>query len=129
MTKAFVCRCEDVPFLEVVEAIEHGFDDLESLRRYTAVGTGPCQGKACLAECARLLADKVGAAEGDLGLWTMRPPLVPIPLGLLAALPDDIVAQVVDSTEAGPPRSIPKASPEPKTPKGREARIRKGGRL
>ena len=55
MAKVLVCRCEDVTLHELEDAVARGHDDIESLKRYTGFGTGWCQGKGCVALCARLL--------------------------------------------------------------------------
>lgn len=99
MSRSFLCRCEDVDVDEVKEAIHEGHGDLESLRRFTAIGTGPCQGKACIAETIRLLADHHGVPEAEIGQMTLRPPYAPIPLGLLAALPPDALEDLLDDEE------------------------------
>jgi len=83
MGKAFACRCEDVTLHDLYDAIERGYTDLESLKRYTGFGTGWCQGKWCVALCARLLVERGGSAALPI---TPRPPLHPIALGDLAAL-------------------------------------------
>lgn len=85
MAKILVCRCEDVTLHELEDAIERGHDDIESLKRYTGFGTGWCQGKSCVALCARLLTEKGGAAGLPI---TPRPPFHPISLGDLAGLAD-----------------------------------------
>lgn len=85
MGKTLVCRCEDVTLHELEDAIARGHDDLESLKRYTGFGTGWCQGKSCVALCARLLTERGGAAELPI---TPRPPYHPLPLRELAALAD-----------------------------------------
>ena len=85
--KAMVCRCEDVTLDEVEEAIGKGQRDLESVKRYTGLGTGWCQGKQCVVACARILAAKTGT-QPELPI-TARPPLHPIPLGALASLAGD----------------------------------------
>lgn len=84
--KAFVCRCEDVTERELVHAIELGHRDIESLKRYTGFGTGWCQGKWCLALCARLLAERGG--DPGTGI-TPRPPVHPTPIAVLAGLDPD----------------------------------------
>ena len=84
--KILVCRCEDVTLHELDEAIERGHDDIESLKRYTGFGTGWCQGKACLALCAARLAEKRGSVGAP---FTARPPYHPVPLAVLAALPEE----------------------------------------
>ena len=83
MAKALVCRCEDVTLHELLDAIARGHDDLESLKRYTGFGTGWCQGKSCVALCARLLTERGGSARMPI---TPRPPYHPLPLADLAAL-------------------------------------------
>jgi len=111
--RTYVCRCEDIDRAELDEAIAEGYDDLESLRRFTALGTGPCQGKACLAECIRHLAGHHGVPEDDIGLMTLRPPVVPIPMGHLAALSDDMVAALLGGAEGEAARRLHVALDDP----------------
>ncbi len=84
MSKELFCRCEDVTLDEIEAAFGQGHTDLESLKRYTGFGTGWCQGKQCVALCARFLVARTGAAP-PLPI-TPRPPLHPVPLGMLAGL-------------------------------------------
>jgi len=83
VSKTLVCRCEDVTLHELEEAVERGHDDIESLKRYTGFGTGWCQGKSCVALCARLLAER--GSEVALP-FTPRPPIHPMRLADLAGL-------------------------------------------
>ncbi|MBK6463357.1 MAG: (2Fe-2S)-binding protein [Myxococcales bacterium] len=83
MAKAFVCRCEDVTVHELDDAIARGYTDIESLKRYTGFGTGYCQGKACVALCARRL---VEAGHSAALPFTPRPPFHPLRLAALAGL-------------------------------------------
>ena len=78
-----VCRCEDVTLRDLEDAISRGHDDLESLKRYTGFGTGWCQGKQCVALCARLLVERGGSAALPI---TPRPPIRPLALADLAGL-------------------------------------------
>jgi len=96
--KIMVCRCEDVTLHELESAITRGYDDLESLKRYTGFGTGWCQGKSCVALCARLLVERGGTADRPI---TPRPPYHPVALGELAGLAD--IADE-DATAGKPPR-------------------------
>lgn len=84
--KILACRCEDVTLHELDEAIARGHDDIESLKRYTGFGTGWCQGKACLALCARRLAEKQHSVVAP---FTARPPFHPVSLAVLAELPEE----------------------------------------
>jgi NAD(P)H-nitrite reductase large subunit len=98
VSKVVVCRCEDVTLRDLEDAIVRGYDDVESLKRYTGFGTGWCQGKGCMALCAALLVERGGSAAAP---FTARPPVHPIAFGKLAVL-----AEVADADErAGrPPR-------------------------
>lgn len=79
-----VCTCEDVNDVELRDAISRGCRDLESLKRYTGFGTGPCQGKTCVTLARRLLSEETGEPATTLGAITFRPPTQPIPLRFLA---------------------------------------------
>ncbi len=85
MAKAFACRCEDVTMHELEDAIARGHTDIESLKRYTGFATGWCQGKHCVALCARELVARGGTALLPI---TPRPPLHPLRLADLAGLAD-----------------------------------------
>jgi sarcosine oxidase subunit beta len=60
-----------------------GMRDIESLKRYHAIGTGPCQGKTCLANLARLLREE-GVAVEEIKPMVSRTPLAWTPLGAFA---------------------------------------------
>jgi NAD(P)H-nitrite reductase large subunit len=81
--KTIVCRCEDVTLHDLEDAVRRGHADIESLKRYTGFGTGWCQGKGCVALCARLLVERGGSAARPI---TPRPPVHPIELAALAGL-------------------------------------------
>ena len=83
--KVILCRCEDVTLADVQQAVKLGRADLEEVKRYTGFGTGPCQGKECLREVARAVAEASGTRPSALAPFTARPPLVPTELGVLAA--------------------------------------------
>ena len=90
--KVILCRCEDVTLADVLHAVKLGRGDLEEVKRYTGFGTGPCQGKECLREVARVVAEAAGSDPAALGPFTARPPLVPVELGVLAAARRSLVA-------------------------------------
>lgn len=87
--KCMVCTCEDVNLVELQEAIAAGLRDLESLKRYTGFGTGPCQGKTCVTIARRMLAEATGEDPATLGAITYRPPVQPVPLRFLAGAEED----------------------------------------
>jgi len=84
MKRSIVCRCEDISEEDVVQAIDEGYIDIEELRKKLRIGMGPCQGRVCIQLVARILEKKTGKKVSTIPLPTVRPPLVPVPLGTLA---------------------------------------------
>ena len=83
-SKEFVCFCEDVTAKDIAQAVDEGFEDVQTLKRYTTVTMGPCQGKMCLSPLVALAAARTGQGLDRLGLTTSRPPGRPVTLGALA---------------------------------------------
>ena len=82
--RAFLCRCEDVTLAEIDHAIARGLRTIEELKRYTGLGTGPCQGRECSAGLARLLVARGLADPATVQPVTARPPAEPVTFGALA---------------------------------------------
>jgi sarcosine oxidase subunit beta len=99
--KVVVCRCEDVTLKDVHHSIELGYYDIEEVKRYTGFGTGPCQGKECLAVIARIIAERTGAPPATVPPFTSRPPLAPTPLRFFARLGEAGPAPEPDRGEEG----------------------------
>jgi len=88
MSKKILCHCEDIEIDELYSAIRQGYGDLETLKRYTGIGTGKCQGKCCFLQTLRLLEglvkespDAPSGLTGDPGnirIPTLRPPVLPM---------------------------------------------------
>jgi len=87
--KVVLCRCEDVTRSDLEHAVALGYTDVEEIKRYTGFGTGPCQGKECLAVIALELARQTGQDPATLAPFTARSPLCPTPLHVLAGLEPD----------------------------------------
>jgi bacterioferritin-associated ferredoxin len=83
--KTFLCRCEDITMDECAQAIQDGYACFEDLKRYLGVGTGPCQGKSCVQESMRLVAERLGVPLDQVDVMTFRPPVRPVPFATLAA--------------------------------------------
>lgn len=82
--RRIVCPCEDITEEEVLDAVERGYATIEAVKRANGVATGLCQGRVCLLPLQRLLSERTGASLEKIGTITHRPPVTPIPLGLLA---------------------------------------------
>ena len=82
--KQFVCLCEDITATDVTDAIGEGFDDIQTLKRYSTVTMGPCQGKMCLKSFVGICAQRTGRGIDETGVTTSRPPVQPVSLAALA---------------------------------------------
>lgn len=83
--RVILCLCRDVTAGDVRRAVEAGYDDVETLKRFTGAFTGPCQGKTCEEAVRLLLAALTGRDPADVPAPAARPPLSPVRLGTLAA--------------------------------------------
>ena len=79
-----ICKCMDVTRGELRCSVAEGFDAVETLKRYTSMGMGPCQGKQCYEAVARLAAQDTGMPAVEAMPTTMRPPFSPVSFGVLA---------------------------------------------
>lgn len=83
-SKNFVCFCEDVTEKDLHQGVEEGYDEIETLKRYSTVSMGPCQGRMCSRNSAEICGLATGKDSGAVGTTTARPPIAPVPLGALA---------------------------------------------
>ena len=79
-----VCRCEEVEIEEIREWIARGYDTFDELKRELRVGMGPCQGRGCRDIIMREIARATGKSVAEVDPGTIRPPVEPIKIGLLA---------------------------------------------
>jgi len=79
-SRVIICKCENVSLKDLMEAIEKGYRDLESLKRYLRIGMGPCQGLYCLPLVARELMRATGKNFEEIFMPRNRPPVAPIQL-------------------------------------------------
>jgi NADPH-dependent 2,4-dienoyl-CoA reductase/sulfur reductase-like enzyme len=85
-----LCRCEEVTYGEVRQALDNGADDLHQVKLYTRAGMGYCQGRFCSVLIAPLIAQATGRTLAEVRPFTVRPPIQPIPINVLAAGPQSI---------------------------------------
>lgn len=80
-----LCRCEEVTRAKVYEAIREGARDLHQVKLHTRSGMGYCQSRFCSVLIAPIIAEKTGQPLSDILPFTVRPPIQPIPLRVLAS--------------------------------------------
>lgn len=78
-----VCRCEEITEDEIRQVIHRGYTSLEEIKRILRCGMGHCQGRSCLVPIARILSQETGVPASQMKFPRPRPPLKPLPLGLL----------------------------------------------
>jgi NAD(P)H-nitrite reductase large subunit len=79
-----VCRCEEVTYEEVEEAIGLGLETVNEVKRATRAGFGLCQGRTCSRLIQNILVSKTGLSHSEIKPGTSRPPVRPIPVRVLA---------------------------------------------
>lgn len=63
-----ICRCEQVTEAEIIDALNRGIDvrSLDSIKRRTRAGMGPCQGNFCSQRVAEVIAEVKGISVEDV---------------------------------------------------------------
>src|SRR5579871_2776482 len=82
--RSFVCFCSDVSTVDLRDGISEGFEQIETLKRYTTLTMGPCQGKMCQLAGIGIYAHETGRTMAETGVTTGRPPNPSVSLGALA---------------------------------------------
>jgi hypothetical protein len=78
-----ICRCEETTAEDILGAIQRKHLNLNSIKKRTRLGMGPCQGKTCETIAAELCL-RAGVPPADLGSLNIRPPITPVPMSLMA---------------------------------------------
>ena len=76
------CACRGISVDAAYRAIGAGWETVDAVKRATRIGFGPCQGRRCVPWLAARLELSV---QDPLAQITPRPPLVPVPISILAA--------------------------------------------
>jgi len=82
-----VCRCEEVTAQQIVDTVELGCPGPNQMKSFLRCGMGPCQGRLCGLTVTELMADARGVSPQEVGYYRLRPPVKPITVAELAALP------------------------------------------
>lgn len=82
--KAFVDLQNDVAADDIVLAAREGYQSIEHVKRYTALGFGTDQGKLGNINGMAILADALGQTIAETGTTTFRPNYTPVTFGAIA---------------------------------------------
>ena len=80
------CACRGISVDTAYRTIAAGWETSDAVKRATRIGFGPCQGRRCIPWLAARL--ELDTAD-PLAQITPRPPLVPVPISVLAAFAPD----------------------------------------
>lgn len=79
------CACRGISVDAAYRTVGAGWESVDAVKRATRIGFGPCQGRRCVPWLAGVLELDL---DDPLAQITPRPPLVPVPISLLAAFAD-----------------------------------------
>jgi hypothetical protein len=84
-----ICRCEEVSFGQIEEALGEDMELIGAVKRRTRVGMGRCQGRYCAPVLDALLAERFGRSRDEFTGFAPRVPVKPVAIEDLARLGQD----------------------------------------
>jgi hypothetical protein len=72
---------------EIIDTVARGCPGPNQMKAFLRCGMGPCQGRLCGLTVTELMAEARGVSPQQVGYYRLRPPVKPITVGELAALP------------------------------------------
>ncbi len=85
--ETLVCRCEEVTAGMIRQAVSDGVTGPNQMKSFLRCGMGPCQSRQCGLTLTEMIADERGLPPAQIGGLRLRPPVKPVTLAELAALP------------------------------------------
>lgn len=86
--ETIICRCEEVTAGQIRDAAKRlGVTGPNQMKAFLRCGMGPCQGRLCGPTVVELIAETRGTTPAETGYYRLRPPIKPVTLAELAALP------------------------------------------
>lgn len=82
--ETLICRCEEVSFGEIEDALAEGLTMIGAVKRQTRVGMGRCQGRYCGPVLETLMAARFGHDRDEYSGFAPRVPVRPVRIGDLA---------------------------------------------
>lgn len=69
-----ICRCEEITYGEIIQAIKDGATTVDGIKRMTRAGKGLCQGRTCRMLVNQILSKELGKQAKGEDMPTCRPP-------------------------------------------------------
>ena len=93
--EVLICRCQEVSEKELRQAIDDGCRTLKGIKNRTEAMMGLCQGKTC----RRLIEKMLAEANAEPQTPSLRPPVRPLSLEVLADAGTEILRQAAKENE------------------------------
>ena len=81
-----VCRCEEISAGRLRDNLGQSPSHIGTLKRWTRVGMGRCQGRFCAPVVARMLSERLDRPVEDLSFFAPRVPIRPVSLSCIVAV-------------------------------------------
>lgn len=81
-----LCRCENVTAGSIRQAVRDGASGPNQVKFLRRAGMGPCQGRVCGPAVSEVISESLGQDVQSTGYFRIRPPLKPLPFGVLAGI-------------------------------------------
>ena len=72
---------------QIRETVALGVVGPNQMKSFLRCGMGPCQGRLCGLTVTEMIAEARGVSPQEVGYYRLRPPVKPVTLAELAALP------------------------------------------
>lgn len=79
-----VCRCEEVSFATLQQALDDGISTVGAIKRHTRIGMGRCQGRYCAVTLDEQVCATTGAQRSERSGFAPRLPVKPVTIAELA---------------------------------------------
>jgi thioredoxin reductase len=96
-----VCRCEEITAGEIAEAIAEGGVDANGGKMRSPAGMGPSQGRNCSPVVTQIHARQAREKQDGIEQFSLRPPVKPVPMGVLATCGASPAPAAVPGAEEG----------------------------
>jgi len=76
--KRTICRCEEITYGEIIDAIRNGRRSVKAIKRATRAGMGACQGRTCSHLIMQILVEECDLDYTELNSDRPGFPLIPV---------------------------------------------------
>jgi NADPH-dependent 2,4-dienoyl-CoA reductase/sulfur reductase-like enzyme len=98
-----ICRCEEITAGVMRDGLGQSPSHIGTLKRWTRIGMGRCQGRFCAPVAARMLSECTERPVEDFSFFAPRVPIRPVSLSCIVA----VDAALMSATDAAEPRELP----------------------